>query len=162
MFGVDLLQTIKKYYKNQLDAVRQTGFDKDFVYRATKSENFEIIAFIRKIVEQNNISPEELYELITGNKVEGDSCDNKRKITLPERYIIQTNKHINNLTKRIEELKHLVQYFESALMEALKHREPAPTQTQEPTAPHTIGLIGQHVAKKVTEGKNHHTTTAPP
>lgn len=101
MFNLRLLQTIKKYYKNQLDAITQTGFDKDFVYRATKCGKFEIIEFLRKLVELNSIRPEELYILITGK---GAEAQKNTKAGQPDTYVEHLLSEIKYLRAQNEEL----------------------------------------------------------
>jgi hypothetical protein len=156
MFRENLLQIITQKYKNKRLAAKETETNEDFIYRIFKRDEDELIVFLRKIILQKNLSPEEVYQLITNTE---PNTNREQLNDLPKHYICQTKSLIKALKDQVDDLKQQRDFLQTALMEHIKNNEQQPQSSKPPT--HTRGL-GQHVAHKGIGKNSGSVTTAPP
>lgn len=128
LFKDRLDKLVDKYYSNKSVASQETETNKDYLYRFFKRDEEEIFGFLRKIILQKKISPEKLYELITGIKT--TECKSQT-IELPKMYALQTKNYIESLKREVEELKHQREFLEGIVKDALKLKSTIEGHTQQ-------------------------------
>lgn len=156
---IDILK--RNQLKKQGDIARLLNMPQSSVSRHIKEKSEpDFIPKLRKFAIESNISPKELYFLITGNSFDHEEIpQNEGQLTA--KYIAQTKRHIDSQAKQIEDLKHHVDFLEKALMEALKNRN-SESQQVDTQQHHTKELSGHQIAPD-NAGKNRkHTSNALP
>lgn len=161
MFGIRLDQIREQLHLNHGDMANSLGINGGN-WTAIKSDAKDPpwIKHVANFVKKHKLDANKLYWLITGKEIE---IDDQASYNLPKSYVIQTNKYIKTLENKIKDLEHQREYFETALMEALKTRELVPTTQQNTHTSHRRTLLGHKHVEPDNAGKNrNHTSNALP